>query len=72
MTKKTPCIMVIRASDMDMFAQVSPGVFDAPVDPARLRAYLDEPSHFMVLALLGELVLGQTAAAVHLHPDEPT
>lgn len=72
MTQKTPRIIVASASDIDLFDQVAPGVFDAPIDPTRLRAYFDEPSHFIVLALLDELVVGQTAAVVHRHPDKPT
>lgn len=59
MTQKTPHIIVARASNIDLFDQVAPGVFDAPIDPTRLRAYLDEPSHFIVLALLDGLVVGQ-------------
>lgn len=72
MTQKTPRIIIARAGDIGLFGQVAPGVFDAPIDPTRLRAYLDEPSHFIVLALLDELVVGQTAAVVHRHPDKPT
>lgn len=34
MTQKTPHIIVARASNIDLFDQVAPGVFDAPIDPA--------------------------------------
>ena len=47
-------------------------MFDEPVDPARLAAYLSEPGHHMVVAIDGGVVVGQTAAVVHRHPDKPT
>lgn len=72
MTEKAPRIIIARASDMDLFDQVAPGVFDEPIDPTRLRAYLGEPNHFIVLAMIDALVVGQTAAVVHRHPDKPT
>jgi aminoglycoside 6'-N-acetyltransferase I len=59
------------AGDEAMFAHIAPEVFDEPVDAARLRSYLRTPEHLMVLALVGELVVGQCAGVVHRHPDKP-
>src|SRR5690606_27644387 len=47
-------------------------VFDEPVDPARLSAYLAAPGHLMVLAFDGDLVVGQCTGVVHHHPDKAT
>jgi aminoglycoside 6'-N-acetyltransferase I len=60
------------AGDAPVFANIAPDVFDEPVDPDRLAAYLDTPGHLMVVALIGELVVGQCAGVVHRHPDKPT
>lgn len=62
----------ITAEDETAFQRVAPEVFDKPVDAERLRAYLREPGHLMVLAFDGELVVGQCAGVVHRHPDKPT
>jgi aminoglycoside 6'-N-acetyltransferase I len=62
----------IGTADTRLFDRVAPEVFDEPVDPARLGAYLDAPGHLMVLAFEAELVVGQCAAVVHRHPDKPT
>lgn len=62
----------ITAGDEAAFQHVAPEVFDEPVDTERLRAYLREPGHLMVLAFDGELVVGQCAGVVHRHPDKPT
>lgn len=62
----------ITAGDETAFQHVAPEVFDEPVDAERLRAYLREPGHLMVLAFDGELVVGQCAGVVHRHPDKPT
>ena len=54
------------------FAEVDPDVFDEPIHPERLAAYLREPGHLMILAFDGSLVVGQCAAVIHRHPDKVT
>jgi len=65
-------IRQLSAGDAALFVRVADEVFDAPVDPARLAAYLCEPGHHMLVAVDGGVVVGQTAAVVHRHPDKPT
>ena len=36
-----------------------------------LAAYLSDPNCIMVVALAGDLVVGQMRAMIHLHPDRP-
>ena len=61
----------IGPGETHAFKAIATDVFDAPVDPALLAAYLNEPNHFMVLAFEGDLVVGQCAAVLHRHPDKP-
>jgi ribosomal protein S18 acetylase RimI-like enzyme len=56
--------------DDALVMQVAENVFDEPVRPDRLAAYLREPGHFMIVALADGLVVGQCAAVVHRHPDK--
>ena len=35
-------------------------------------AYLSQPGHHMIVAMHEDVVVGQTAAVVHRHPDKPT
>ncbi|KKB08439.1 hypothetical protein VE25_18740 [Devosia geojensis] len=56
--------------DAAFFADIAPDVFDEPVVPERIAAYLAEPGHLMILALDGDLVVGQCAAVIHKHPDK--
>lgn len=62
----------VTEANPDIFDRVAEDVFDAPIDPAHLAAYLREPGHLMVVALNGGTVIGQTAAVIHRHPDKPT
>lgn len=62
----------VGAGDADLFRRVADGVFDEPIDPARLAAYLAEPGHHMVVAVYDGEVVGQVAAVVHRHPDKVT
>jgi aminoglycoside 6'-N-acetyltransferase I len=62
----------LSTGDDAIFSRIAPDVFDEPVDPARLAAYLGSDGHIMVLALEGDLVVGQCAGVIHRHPDKPT
>jgi ribosomal protein S18 acetylase RimI-like enzyme len=71
-----------RGTDFDIFRlspdnaaildRVANEVFDEPVRPERLAAYLAEPGHVMLVAIVGRIVVGQYAAVVHRHPDKVT
>ncbi|TKB31123.1 MAG: GNAT family N-acetyltransferase, partial [Mesorhizobium sp.] len=56
--------------DDALVMRVADEVFDEPVRPDRLSAYLAEPGHFMVVALADGIVVGQCAAVIHRHPDK--
>lgn len=61
----------LQAGDEAIFDRIAPDVFDEPIDPERMRAYLRALGHLMLLALEDGLVVGQCAAVVHHHPDKP-
>jgi aminoglycoside 6'-N-acetyltransferase I len=64
---------IVNASDAAvLFGRIADDVFDAPIDPTRLTAYLAQPGHLMVVAVTGGEVVGQARAIVHRHPDQPT
>jgi len=62
----------IGSADTGLFSRVAPDVFDAPINPARLAAYLSDPNHVLLLALVDGEVIGQCAAVIHRHPDKAT
>jgi aminoglycoside 6'-N-acetyltransferase I len=63
---------LLKPTDTAILDRVAVDVFDEPVDPKRLAAYLATPGHFMIVALAGDEVVGQCAAVIHRHPDKPT
>jgi ribosomal protein S18 acetylase RimI-like enzyme len=65
-------IRQVKRGDKALFERVAAGVFDEPIDPRRLIAYLAEPCHHMLVALHDGEVVAQLAAIVHRHPDKPT
>ena len=50
--------------------RIAEDVFDEPVRPDRLAAYLADPGHIMLVAVSDGIVIGQCAAVVHRHPDK--
>lgn len=65
-------IRQVKPGDVALFDRVANAVFDEPVDPGRLAAYLAEPGHHMLVALRAGEVVAQVAAVIHRHPDKPT
>ena len=65
---------IIRLSpdNAGLLDRVAEDVFDEPVRPDRLAAYLAESGHIMLVAVSGGIVVGQCAAVVHRHPDKVT
>ena len=62
----------IAAGDEALLDRVAGDVFDEPINPVRLRAFLAEPRHLMVLAIAPDgLVVGQARAIIHMSPDQP-
>jgi len=62
----------ILPGDARLFERVAADVFDEPVDPARLAAYLAEPGHHLMVAIHAGEIVAQVAAIVHRHPDKAT
>lgn len=65
-------IKQVGPGDEALFDRVAEEVFDEPVNPQRLRAYLAEPGHLMLVAVDDGLIVAQCAAVVHRHPDKVT
>jgi ribosomal protein S18 acetylase RimI-like enzyme len=65
-------IREVTAANMGLLGNVAADVFDHAIDQARLARYVSAPGHIMLVALDGELVVGQCAAVIHYHPDKPT
>jgi aminoglycoside 6'-N-acetyltransferase I len=64
-------IIRLTAANADLLRNIAEDVFDMDVVPERLRAYLAEPVNLMIIAVDGDLVIGQAAAVIHKHPDKP-
>jgi aminoglycoside 6'-N-acetyltransferase I len=65
-------IRQVKPGDVALFDRVADAVFDEPVDPGRLAAYLAQPGHHMLVALRAGEVVAQVAAVIHRHPNKPT
>ena len=67
-----PEIRKLGPGDESVLDRVAQDVFDEPVRAERLAAYLAEPGHHMIVAIVDGEVVGQCAAVVHRHPDKVT
>lgn len=62
----------LSPADAHALLDVAGDVFDEPIVPERVRAYLADDAHIMVVAIDGATVVGQCAAVIHRHPDQAT
>ena len=62
----------LGATDAAVLDRVADDVFDEPIRPQRLAAYLAQAGHLMIVAVTDGVVVGQVAAVIHRHPDKPT
>ncbi|MDX8531843.1 GNAT family N-acetyltransferase [Mesorhizobium sp. VK25A] len=60
----------LHPGDDALVMRVADDVFDEPVRPDRLAAYLASPGHFMIVAIIDEIMVAQCAAVIHRHPDK--
>ena len=65
-------VRLLTSADAPLFGRVAEDVFDEPVDPNRLAAYLAEPGHLMLVAFADGEIVAQVAAVIHRHPDKVT
>jgi ribosomal protein S18 acetylase RimI-like enzyme len=64
-------IRLLGPDDEDLLGRVAPDVFDDAIFEHSTRAFLDDPSHRLMVALDNDLVVGFISAVVSLHPDKP-
>ena len=64
-------IRLLGAGDEGVLDNVAEDVFDHDVDPAMAARFLDDPGHFLAVALDGDTVVGIGSANEYLHPDKP-
>ena len=65
-------IIRVGPAQAGLLDKVADDVFDAPIDLARLKAYLAESTHLMVVACDGGEVIGQARGMIHRQPDQAT
>jgi aminoglycoside 6'-N-acetyltransferase I len=61
----------LSSDNLGLLDDIAADVFDGDIDPGRLSAYLAAPGHLMIVATVDQQVVGQVAACVHHHPDQP-
>jgi ribosomal protein S18 acetylase RimI-like enzyme len=64
-------IHLLGRDDASVLDRVAPGVFDHAIDPRCTAEFLADARHHMVVALLGDIVVGMASGVHYVHPDKP-
>jgi ribosomal protein S18 acetylase RimI-like enzyme len=67
----TPTIRLLGPDDIAVLGNVAEDVFDEDIDPRWAAEFLNDPRHHIVVALLGNQVIGMASAVHYVHPDKP-
>lgn len=65
-------VVMLRAGDEAVLADVADDVFDEPVDASLVAEFLNDPRHHIAVARYAGRVIGFASAVHYLHPDKPT
>jgi ribosomal protein S18 acetylase RimI-like enzyme len=71
MSTEEASLHVIDASNASLLDRLDDDVFDHPVQPALLQAFLAQPSNHLVVAVVEGQVVGMASGLSYVHPDKP-
>jgi ribosomal protein S18 acetylase RimI-like enzyme len=63
-------IRVLTRNDTRVLGDVAPDVFDDPLHAERIKEFLEEARHHLIVALDGNTVVGFVSAVHYVHPDK--
>jgi ribosomal protein S18 acetylase RimI-like enzyme len=67
----TTDIRLLTRENASLLNEVAPDVFDNPIVPASLEAFLADARHLMLVAVDQGTVIGMASAFEYFHPDKP-
>ncbi|TVR97204.1 MAG: GNAT family N-acetyltransferase [Trueperaceae bacterium] len=71
MSQPETAVRIVTAADAAVLDRLADDVFDHPVQPALLAAFLANPSNLLAVALSDEVVVGMASGIAYVHPDKP-
>ena len=64
-------LQLINATNASLLERVDEDVFDNPVSPELVGAFVANPSNVLVAALEAGIVIGMASGIAYVHPDKP-
>jgi ribosomal protein S18 acetylase RimI-like enzyme len=64
-------VHVVTEANASLLERVAPDVFDGPLQPELVEAFLARHDHLLVVAVAEGVVVGMASGVTHLHPDKP-
>jgi ribosomal protein S18 acetylase RimI-like enzyme len=64
-------IQFVTAANARLLDRVDDDVFDHPIQPALLDAFLANPANHLVVAVVEGEVIGMASGIAYVHPDKP-
>lgn len=66
-----PVFRRLAIGEVERLQNVAADVFDHPIDPVRAEQFLSDRRNILIVAVAGNLIIGQITAVVHQHVDSP-
>lgn len=61
---------LLQAGDESIHDHITPDLFDDPIQPERLKEFLEDSRHHLIVALDDKIVVGFVSAVHYIHPDK--
>jgi aminoglycoside 6'-N-acetyltransferase I len=63
-------VLRLTRDNAQVVERLAPAVFDDPIEPAQLAAFLGDARHVMFVAVAGDVVIGMASGVEYFHPDK--
>lgn len=64
-------IRILTIQDAELFRSVADDVFDEPINPDYVTAFLADPRHHIAIGIDEGLIIGFATGVDYIHPDKP-
>lgn len=64
-------VRILTMHDADLFSSVADDVFDEPINPEYVTAFLADPRHHIAVGIDDGVIVGFASGVDYVHPDKP-
>lgn len=64
-------VRILTIRDAELFSSIADDVFDEPINPEYVAAFLSDPRHHIAVGIDDGVIIGFASGIDYIHPDKP-